>query len=116
MQSEAYRIIPVNPHEESVLGVACVPSLDELTEPVDIVNVFRPADEAPAIALEAAQIGARCLWLQTGIVSEGARRIAAANGLAYVEDRCIGITHGELRLGPGVKAWREAQEAHRAPS
>jgi predicted CoA-binding protein len=109
LQSESYRIIPVNPHEDRVLGEDCLASLDELTEPVDIVNVFRPADEAPAIAEDAVAVRAKCLWLQSGIVSSQARLFAEASGLAYVEDRCIGTTHGELGLGPGVKAWKEAE-------
>lgn len=113
MQSEGYRIVPVNPNEPEMLGEPCVGSLAETSEPVDIVNVFRPADEAPPLARAAVELGARCLWLQTGIVSPEARAIAEAGGLEYVEDSCIGISHGELGLGPGVTAWKAEQEAQR---
>ena len=81
MQAHGYRILPVNPHETEILGEPAVASLAELREPVDVVDVFRPADEAPAIAQAAVDLGARYLWLQTGIVSEEARSIAEAGGL-----------------------------------
>lgn len=113
MRSKGYRIVPVNPTEPEILGEPCRASLAEISEPVDIVNVFRPAAEAPAIARATVELGARCLWLQTGIVSAEARAIAEAGGLSYVEDNCIGITHGELGLGAGVAAWKADQEAKR---
>jgi predicted CoA-binding protein len=113
MQSQGYRIIPVNPNEPEILGEPSVGSLAEISEPVDIVDVFRPADEAPGIARAAVELGARCLWLQTAIVSPEAREIAEAGGLLYVEDSCIGIAHGEAGLGPGVAAWKADQEAQR---
>jgi predicted CoA-binding protein len=113
MQSQGYRIIPVNPHEPEILGEACVALLAEISEPVDIVNVFRPAGEALGVARAAVELGAGCLWLQTGIVSPEARELAKAGGLSYVEDLCIGISHGELGLGPGVAAWKAEQEAQR---
>ena len=114
MQSEGYRIIPVNPNETELLGEPCVASLDEIGEPVDIVNVFPPAVEALTIARAAVELGARCLWLQTGIVSPEARAIAEAAGLSYMEDKCIGISYGELGCGIGVAAWKAAEEARRA--
>ena len=113
MQSQGYRIVPVNPHETEMLGEPCFASLADVDERIDIVDVFRPADEAPDIARIAAELGARWLWLQTGIVSAEARRIAAAAGISYVENDCIGISHGELGLGPGVAAWKATQEARR---
>jgi predicted CoA-binding protein len=114
MQAQGYRILPVNPHESEVLGEPSVPTLADVTEPVDLVDVFRPAAEAPAIAAAAVALGARYLWLQTGIVSEEAREIAEAGGLEVVMDLCIGITHGDLGLGPGVGAWKAEQEAARS--
>ena len=113
MQSEGFRILPVNPNEAELLGEPCVGSLEQISEPVDIVDVFRPADEAPALAHAAVALGARCFWLQTGIVSEEAAAIAAAGGLVVVMDDCIGITYGELGLGAGVAAWKAKQEALR---
>jgi predicted CoA-binding protein len=111
MQVEGYRIIPVNPNEEELLGEPCVASLDNVAEPIDIVNVFRPAPEVPAIARAAVESGARCLWIQNGIVSLEAARIAAEGGLTVVMDSCIGIMHGDLGLGIGVTEWKAAREA-----
>ena len=114
MQSSGYRILPVNPNEAEILGEPCVASLADVSEAVDIVNVFRPAAEAPALARAAVDLGATSLWLQTGIRSDEARGIAEAGGLVFVEDSCIGISHGELGLGPGVAAWKAAEEAGRS--
>jgi predicted CoA-binding protein len=111
MQTEGYRIIPVNPGEEELLGEPCVASLAEVSERVDIVNVFRPAEEAPAIARHAVELEARCLWIQNGILSGEAASIADEGGLTVVMGYCIGIVHGELGLGPGVTAWKAAREA-----
>lgn len=115
MQSEGYRIVPVNPNEEELLGERCVGSLQEASGPIDIVDVFRPAAEAPAIARAAVELGARCLWLQTGILSEEASEIAVAGGLMVAADCCIGIVHGDVGLGIGVTAWKAAQEAGDGP-
>lgn len=111
MQVEGYRIVPVNPNEAELLGERCVTSLADVSGPVDIVNVFRPAPEAPGIARAAVELGARCLWIQNGIVSDEAARIGADGGLTVVMDSCIGIMHGDLGLGIGVTAWKAAQEA-----
>lgn len=94
-----YDAVPVNPAEVEVDGVACFPTLAaavEATGPVDIVDVFRRADACPAHAREAVAVGARCLWLQLGIVSPEAARIAAAGGLSVVMDRCTIIEHARL--------------------
>ncbi|HUQ22385.1 MAG TPA: CoA-binding protein [Gaiellaceae bacterium] len=111
MQSEGYRILPVNPNEDELLGERCVEALEDVVGPIDIVNVFRPAPEAPAIARVAVETGARCLWIQNDIVSEEAARIAAEGGLTVVMDSCIGIMHGDLGLGVGVTEWKAAREA-----
>lgn len=91
LQAAGYRVVPVNPSAEEILGERAYPSLADVREPVDIVEVFRPADEAPAIARQAVEIGAKALWLQQGITSDEARRIATDGGLDYVEDLCMGI-------------------------
>jgi predicted CoA-binding protein len=111
MQAEGYRILPVNPNEDELLGCECVDSLDECSDPIDIVNVFRPAPEVPAIARAAVEAGARCLWIQNDIVSPEGARIAAEGGLTVVMDCCIGIMHGDLGLGIGVTEWKAAREA-----
>ena len=111
MQTQGFRIVPVNPGEDELLGEPCVASLADLEEPVDVVNVFRPAPEVPAIARAAVELGARCLWIQNGIESEEGAAIAAEAGIVVVMGVCIGIVHGALGLGPGVTAWKAAREA-----
>ena len=91
MQRAGFRIIPVNPHLETVLGEKSYASLADVPFSVEVVNVFRPSADAPAIAKAAVAIGAKALWLQQGIVSDEARRIAETAGMLYVEDRCIGV-------------------------
>jgi len=102
LQDQGYRVIPVNPHGGQILGEPVVRSLSEITEPVDAVDVFRPAEEAPAIAGEAVDLGARLLWLQLGIVSEDAERIAVSAGLTVVMDACMGAIHRKLRRRHGL--------------
>jgi uncharacterized protein len=104
LQSQGYRILPVNPHGGELLGEHVYRSLAEIDVPVDVVEVFRPAEQAPEIAREAVAIGAKVLWLQQGILSEEARQIAEAAGLTVVMNRCMGTTHGLLGLGPGPHA------------
>jgi uncharacterized protein len=101
MQQQGYRILPVNPRGGELLGEPVARSLAEVEGPVDVVEVFRPAAEAPQVAREAVKVGAKVLWLQLGIESEEARQIAGAAGLTVVMDRCMGETHGALGLGPG---------------
>jgi uncharacterized protein len=91
---QGYRCIPVRPVGcDEVLGVPCVRSLAEIEEPIDVVDVFRRPDACPDVAREAAAAGASSLWLQLGIVSPEARRIAEAAGLDYVENECTKIVH-----------------------
>ena len=90
LRDAGFRIIPVNPNADEVLGLRAYPTLADVPEPVDAVDVFRPAEEAPAIAREAVAIGAKTLWLQLRITSDEARAIAEEAGLDYVEDRCMG--------------------------
>lgn len=104
LQHFGYRVIPVSPRGGEVLGEKVHPSLAEIDVPVDVVNVFRPAEEAPAIAEQAVAIGAKVLWLQAGIRSEEAESIAREGGMTVVMDVCMGITHGKLGLGPGPYA------------
>jgi predicted CoA-binding protein len=101
LQSQGYRIIPVNPRGGEMLGERVYHILSEVDVPVDVVDVFRPADEAPEIARQAVAIGAKVLWLQLGIESPEAQHIAEAGGLTVVMNRCMGATHAQLGLGPG---------------
>jgi uncharacterized protein len=91
MQRAGFRVIPVNPFIESVLGEKAYAALSEVPFTVEVVLVFRPSAEAAGVAKQAVAIGAKALWLQQGIVSAEARRIAEAAGMLYVEDRCIGV-------------------------
>lgn len=91
MQANGFRIIPVNPIADELLGERVYRSLADIPEPVDLVDVFRPSPEAAGVAREAAAIGAKALWLQEGIVSVEARAIAEEAGMAYVEDRCMAV-------------------------
>jgi uncharacterized protein len=104
LQSQGYRILPVNPHGGELFGEVVYRSLAEITVPVDVVDVFRPAQETPEIAREAIKIGAKVLWLQLGIESEEARHIAEAAGLTVIMNKCMGAMHGVLGLGPGPHA------------
>jgi predicted CoA-binding protein len=107
LQQQGYRIIPVNPKGGEILGEKVYPSLDEIEEPIDVVDVFRPSEETPGVARQAVEAGAKVLWLQEGIESEKAERIATEGGLKVVMNRCMGETHHQLRLGPGPHAARQ---------
>ena len=103
LQSVGYRVIPVNPRETEILGERSYPSLVDVPERIDIVDVFRRAEDTPGIADEAVTIGAKALWLQSGIVSEDAAARAKAGGLIVVMDACIGATHSLLWVAPKTK-------------
>jgi predicted CoA-binding protein len=94
--SAGYDVIPVRPDCDEVLGVRCVASLAEIDRPIDLVDVFRRPEHTPEIAREAVAVGAKALWLQLGVVSGEARRIAADAGLDYVEDACTAVVHRRL--------------------
>lgn len=91
MKERGYRIIPVNPGASEILGEKSYPTLKDIPEPVDIVNVFRRSEYCADVAREAVEIGAKVLWLQQGIVSEEAAAIAQEHGLTVIMDRCIKV-------------------------
>ena len=93
-----WRVIPVNPYVDELFGQRAYPILGEIPEPVDLVNVFRPSEEAADVARQAVGIGARAIWLQQGIVSAQARRIAEDAGIDYVEDCCIAVVRAAWSL------------------
>ena len=88
-----YRVIPVRPHVREIHGIPCVASLAEIDEPIDLVDVFRRADACPGVTQEAVDAGAKAVWLQLGLVSPEARRIAEGAGVEYVENACTAIVH-----------------------
>jgi predicted CoA-binding protein len=96
MQEHGYRVIPVNPKYSEILGEKCYPSLCDIPQPVDMVDVFRKTADVPPIAEDAIKIGARVLWQQLGVRNEEAAAKARAAGLQTVMDRCVKIEHGRL--------------------
>jgi predicted CoA-binding protein len=98
LKASGFRIVPVNPEAKELLGETAYPSLAAIPFPVELVLVFRPARFAPEIAEQAVAIGAKALWLQQGIYSSEARRIAKLAGLQYVEDRCAGVESALYRI------------------
>jgi predicted CoA-binding protein len=98
LQQRGFRIIPINPFADELFGERVYRSLSEVPEKVDIVDVFRPAQDAPEIARQAVAAGAKALWLQLDIRSEEARRIAEAAGLDYVEDECTAVVSSLYRI------------------
>jgi predicted CoA-binding protein len=101
MQEHGYRVIPVNPTYDTILGEKCYKSLRDIPERVDLVDCFRKSAEIPAIAEDAIAIGAKVLWMQLGVKSDIARSRAEQAGLEVVEDRCVKIEHARLFGGLG---------------
>jgi predicted CoA-binding protein len=101
LQEHGYRVIPVNPAYAEVLGEKCYPSLRDVPEKVDVVDVFRKPEDVPPIAEDAVAIGAKVLWMQIGVVHEAAAKQVRAAGLEVVMDRCMKIEHARLFGGLG---------------
>jgi predicted CoA-binding protein len=93
MQGAGYRIIPVNPNESEVLGEKSYARLEDVPEKVDIVNVFRRAEDVPPVVESAIRVGAKVVWMQQGIENEEAAKKARAAGLVVIEDACILVEH-----------------------
>jgi uncharacterized protein len=93
LKRHGYRVIPVNPRETEILGEVTYPSLPDVPEPVDIVNVFRAPDALPAIARDAVAIKAGALWCQFGVINEEGAQIAEEGGVPVIMDRCLKIEH-----------------------
>jgi len=99
MRDHGYRIVPVNPNYAEILGETCHPSLAAVPGRVDIVDCFRGPEAMPALAREAVAAGAKVLWMQLGIESAEAARIASAGGLDVVQSRCVKIEHARILGG-----------------
>jgi hypothetical protein len=104
LQKRGFRIIPINPHAEVLFGERVYRSLADIPVKVDLVDVFRPAADAPDIARQAVAIGAKALWLQLDIRSEEARRIAEEAGLDYIEDECTAVVSSLHRISKKAAA------------
>ena len=100
MQDFGYKVIPVNPFSvgKTINNEKVVEKLEDITDPIDIVNVFRPSKEIPEIANQAAKIGTKVLWLQYGIQNEEARKISELNNITYIANKCIKQEYQRLFL------------------
>lgn len=99
MIEQGYRVIPVNPDETEVFGVPCYPDLAAVPEPVEFVNVFRRPEYCADVVRDAITAGAKVVWLQQGIVSDEARRLAEDAGISFVQDRCVLQEHRRAGIG-----------------
>ena len=99
MMEQGYDVIPVNPDETEVFGRTCYPDLKSVPGPVEFVNVFRRPQYCPDVVREAIAVGAKAVWLQQGIVSEEARRLAEEAGITFVQNRCVLAEHRRNRIG-----------------
>ena len=100
LQEFGYRVIPVNPSSagKKIYGETVVAKLENVTIPIDIVNVFRPSKEATMIAKQTVEIGAKVLWLQYGIQNQEAQKIAKSANITYIANRCIKQEYQRLFL------------------
>ncbi len=98
LMAAGYTIIPVNPGQSEILGEKCYPSLLEIPEKVDVVDIFRRSEEVGPVVAEAVEIGAKVVWMQEGIVNEAAAAVARAAGLTVIMDRCLKVDHANLAL------------------
>jgi predicted CoA-binding protein len=106
LHEHGYRIFPVNPRCERILDIRCYPTLEDIPQQVDMVNVFRVPEAVPEIARDALAISATCLWLQLGVISHKGMRIAQRGGMDVVMDRCIKVEHE--RYLERALAWPQA--------
>ncbi len=102
LQKKGFKIIPVHPKADWLLGEKVYKKVTDIREPVDIVNVFRPSHEGPEYAKQAVQIGAKTLWLQLNLFSEEAATIAHDSGLNVIMNLCIKIEHSRLHQSPNA--------------
>lgn len=117
MLAEGYHIIPVNPREKEILGQTCYPSLRDIPEPVEIVDIFREPSAVPPVVEDAIAIGAKVVWMQLGVINEAAAQRAREAGLEVVMDACVKIEHARffgglstIGLNTGVISARRMKE------
>jgi predicted CoA-binding protein len=96
--AQGYRVIPVNPEHNDILGLTCYPELRAIPGQVEIVDIFRQSSEVGPIVDQAVDIGARAVWMQQGIINHEAAKRAVNDGLLAVMDRCIKVEHSRLIL------------------
>jgi predicted CoA-binding protein len=100
LKLHGWHVIPVNPYATEIWGVPCYRRLADIDETVDLVNVFRPSEQATDVVRQAIEIGAKAVWLQQGIVSSEGRELAEAAGIDYVEDLCVAVVRAVERVSP----------------
>jgi predicted CoA-binding protein len=93
LKAAGYDVIPVNPNEAEVMGLKSYPSLRSVPGPIDIVDVFRRPEHCPEVVRDAVAVGAKGVWLQSGVISEEAERLAREAGIDFVQDRCLKVEH-----------------------
>lgn len=96
LKDHGFRIIPVNPRYDSILGEKCYPTLEAIPDKVDLVDLFQRSEQVPPFVDQAIKIGARVVWMQLGIINEEAAAKAIAAGLEVVMDRCVKIEYARL--------------------
>ncbi len=96
MKEEGYKIIPVNPFADQILGEKVHKSLSEINEPIDIVNIFRPSEQCLEVVKEAINLKPKVIWMQLGIKNEEAAQLAEKNGIEVIMDKCFYIEHQNL--------------------
>ena len=99
MQDHGYRVIPVNPNYDEILGEKCYDRIEDIPDAVDVVDIFQRPEVTPALAQSAVAIGAGVLWMQIGVVNDESARIAKSGGLEVVMNRCVKIEHARLLGG-----------------
>jgi predicted CoA-binding protein len=97
MKEQGYRIIPVNPRESNILGETCYASLSDVPEKIDVVDIFRKAEDVPPVVDEAIKVGAKAVWMQEGIVNETAAQKARDAGIKVVMDKCMLKEHIRMK-------------------
>jgi predicted CoA-binding protein len=99
LKEQGYKIIPVNPTENHILGEVCYPDLSSIPESVDVVDIFRRSEDVPSLVEEAIRIGAKAVWMQEGVTNEEAANRAGEAGLMVIMDKCMLKEHRNLRSG-----------------
>jgi hypothetical protein len=93
LRSVGKEVVPVNPNHQTVMGMTCYPSLRDVPGKIDLVDVFRRPEYCAGVVEDAIAVGAKGVWLQSGIVSAEAQRLAQAAGIDFVQDRCLMVEH-----------------------
>lgn len=97
LQEQGFKIIPVNPYADEILGEKAYSSLQEITEEIDIIDIFRPSEYTPGIVKEAVKLKPKLIWLQLGIYNQEAKEIAARNNIPFVMNKCMRVEYSIIK-------------------